>query len=342
MIRVGLVGFGFMGQMHAQCYEATGQARIVGLADPQPERRREAEEKLKCRALSSLAEMLDAVEVDLIDICTPTYLHEDMVLAAARAKKNILCEKPLALSLDSCDRMIEAVRTAGVQMMVAHVLRFWPEYQVIKEVVDSGKAGRVEWMSARRLSPPPTWAWQGWLLDPERSGGAVLDLHIHDLDFIAWLVGAPKKIQACGSLGPRGGLDSILTLGWEHPNGAKSLAEGSLVLAPGYPFHMALLVACEKATIRFDSAASPSLVIYPKEGGSMVPELPVARVRESAGSEGNIASLGGYYNEIKYFLDCLEAGKTPEVITLEEAREAVRLSLAARESAQKGKMKKLK
>ena len=333
MIKVGLIGYGFMGHMHAQCYGATGQASVAALVDPEPDRRKEAEAKLGCRTFAAISDLLDSNEVDMVDICTPTYLHEEQVIAVAKAGKPILCEKPMSLSVESCDRMIAAVKDADVPMMTGQVIRFWPEYQVVKDIVDSGKYGRIEWLSARRLSPPPTWAWHGWLLDPARSGGAVLDLHIHDQDYIAWLIGTPKKIQANGILGPKGGVDSVLALGWEHKNGAKSFAEGSLVLAPTFPFNMSLLVACEKATIRLDSGGSPSLMVYPFEGEPFAPSLPAPKVSVSSDAQGNIGSLGGYYNEIKYFLDCLAAGKKPEVVTPQDAREAVRISLAVRESA---------
>jgi predicted dehydrogenase len=323
--------------MHAQCYEAAG-AKVEALADGEPDRRREAAEKLKCATFPSLDELLGSAAVDLVDICTPTYLHEELVLAAARAGRNIMCEKPMSLTVASCDRMIEAVAAAGVAFMTGHVIRFWPEYQVIKEILDSGKYGRVDWVSARRLSPPPTWAWQGWLLDPAKSGGGVLDLHIHDLDYIQWLLGLPKKVQATGAAGPKGGLDSVMTLAWGHASGAKSAAEGSLYLSPVFPFNMALLVACEKATIRFDSAASPSLVVYPFEGPAFAPTLPEPNVGVSSETQGNIGSLGGYYNEIKYYLDCLEAGQKPRIVTPEGARESVRFSLAAAESARTGKI----
>ena len=337
MIKVGLVGYGFMGHMHAQCYEAAG-AKVEALADGEPDRRREAAEKLKCATFPSLDELLGSAAVDLVDICTPTYLHEELVLAAARAGRNIMCEKPMSLTVASCDRMIEAVAAAGVAFMTGHVIRFWPEYQVIKEILDSGKYGRVDWVSARRLSPPPTWAWQGWLLDPAKSGGGVLDLHIHDLDYIQWILGMPKKVLAAAGSGPKGGQDSVMTVAWGHDAGAKSSAEGSLYLAPGFPFHMALLVACEKATIRFDSGAAPTLVIYPFEGGSFAPALPEPKVGVSSEPQGNIGSLGGYYNEIKYLLDCLEAGRKPGVVTPQEARESVRFSLAVAESARTGKI----
>jgi predicted dehydrogenase len=341
MIKVGLVGYGFMGHMHAQCYEATGEAKVVALADVEADRREEAEDKLNCRTFLSLADMLATGEIDFVDICTPTYLHEEMVIAAAKAGKPILCEKPMSLTVEACDRMINAVKKAGLAMMTGQVIRFWPEYRVIKEIVASGRFGRVEWVSARRLSPRPTWAWQGWLLDPARSGGAVLDLHIHDQDYIAWLIGPPKEVQACGVPGPEGGIDSVLTLGWQHPSGTKSFAEGSLVLSPKFPFNMALLVACEKATIRFDSGADPSLLVYPFEGEAFAPTLPAPKVSVSAEALGNIGSLGGYYNEIKYFLDCLNSGKGPDVVTPEDAREAVRLCLAIAKSVKTGTKAKL-
>jgi len=341
MIKVGLVGYGFMGHMHAQCYAATGEAKVFALADVEDDRRKEAREKLDCRIFSSLEDMLASADLDMIDICTPTYLHEEMVIATAKAGKPVFCEKPMSLSVESCDRMIKAVKKADVMMMTGQVIRFWPEYRVIKETVDSGRFGRVEWVSARRLSPLPNWAWRGWLLDPKRSGGAVLDLHIHDQDYFSWLIGSPKEVQACGIPGPQGGIDSVMTLGWQYPSGAKSCAEGSLSLSPKFPFAMALLVACEKATLRFDSAASPTLVVYPFEGESYAPGLPAPEVGLSAEALGNIGTLGGYYNEIKYFLDCLNSGRKPNAVTPEEAREAVRICLAIARSAETGKIAKL-
>ena len=218
-------------------------------------------------------------------------------------------------------------------MMMGQVIRFWPEYMVIKELVASGKVGKVEWLSAQRRSPFPT-SWENWFADPKRSGGAVLDLHIHDQDFIAYLVGSPKKVDARGERGTGGGIDSVQTLGWEHESGAKSYAEASLNLGPGFPFNMALLVACEKATIKFDMSASPSLMVYPFEGEAYAPELPKSNIGPSTETSGNISDLGGYFNEIKYFIDCIKADKKLEIVTPEDAREAVRICLAAAKSAE--------
>ena len=336
MIRVGLVGYGFMGGMHSQCYAATGDAKVVALADIEPERREAAKAKLACETYDSIEAMLASADIDVVDICTPTYLHEGHVIAAAGAGKDIMCEKPMGLTLAACDAMIDAVKSAGVKMMVGQVIRFWPEYQVIKQIVDSGEHGKVQSVSAKRLSPPATWAWQDWLADPTKSGGAIHDLHIHDQDYIAYLIGSPKKIQSRAIKGRKGGLDSVQTLAWGHESGASSYAEGSLMMAPTFPFTMELLVNCESASIGYCSGCDPSLTVYPFDGEPYCPELPEAKVGASSETGGNISSLGGYFNEIRYFVDCIKAGKAPTIVTPETAREAVRICLAARKSVETG------
>ncbi len=133
------------------------------------------------------------------------------------------------------------------------------------------------------------------------------------------------------------GFDSVLSLGWEHEAGASSYAEGSLAMAPAYPFTMSLTVSCQSATIELDTRADPSLVVYLETGEKLVPEVSQPELGSSTEPAGNISSLGGYYNEIKYFIECIEDGKTPEIVTPQTAREAVRICLAARESAETGK-----
>lgn len=336
MIKVGLVGFGFMGHMHTQCHVAAGESKIAAVADVDPAKRDEAKEKFGCEVYASIEDMLASADIDMVDICTPTYQHAGQVITAANAGKHILCEKPMAMTVEECDKMIEAVGKAGVTFMIAQVIRFWPEYQVVKEIVDSGKYGKVQWVSASRLSPPANWAWDKWLWDPSRSGGGVMDLHVHDQDYIAYLIGAPKKIQAQGTRGPGGGLDAVQALGWGHASGANSCAEGSLIMSETYPFNMSLKVVCEKASIKLDSGSDPTLMVYPNEGEAYAPELPSADIGESTETSGNLSSLGGYYNEIKYFVGCLNAGKKPDVVTPEQAREAVKICLAITKSAETG------
>lgn len=338
MVRVGLAGLGFMGGTHAQCYAALPNAALVAVADPEPDRRKRLADEHGATPYEGLEDML-AADLDMVDICLPTYLHCEAVQAAARAGKHILCEKPMGLTVAECDAMLQAVERAGVTFMVAHVIRFWPEYRVIKEILDSGRLGAVRWMSASRFSPPPTWSWQEWIFDPQRSGGAVLDLHIHDLDFIAWVAGMPRNVCAGGVKAARGGLDNVWTTTTGHRNQAVGFAQGSLDMAANYPFNMGLRVLLEGGAIELDSRLSPALSVYPLAGGVEHPEVPQPEVPTAgrAGTAGNIEALGGYFVEIQYFVECLDRGEEPTIVTPREARDAVRLCLAATESAESGR-----
>jgi len=337
MVRVGLAGLGFMGGTHAQCHAALPNAKLVAVADPEEDRRERFAEQYGAIPYASLEGMLKA-DIDMVDITMPTYLHRDAVIAAAAAGKHILCEKPMALTLQQCDEMIGSVQKAGVKFMVGHVIRFWPEYVVIKQILDSGRLGRIKFATALRVSPPPTWSWHEWLFDPKLSGGATLDLHIHDLDFLAWILGKPKTISAAGVKTARGGLDTTFTTLTGCPNGV-GFAQGCLEMAPGQPFTMTLMVNCEQGSIDFSSRITPSVLVAPADGGLEHPDIPQPEVPTtgSAGTVGNISALGGYFIEVKYFVDCVAGNKTPDVVTPQDARYAVELCLAATKSAETGR-----
>jgi len=338
MVRVGLAGLGFMGGTHAQCHAALPNSQLVAVVDPEPDRRGTFAQTYGATPYASLEEMLASAEVDMVDICMPTYLHREAVEKVAAAGKHVLCEKPMALTAKDCDAMIAATKKAGVKFMIGQVLRFWPEYVVIKEILDSGRLGRIKWASATRMSPPPTWSWRRWLFDPKLSGGAVLDLHIHDLDTLNWMLGKPSKVSASGVKTKQGGLDNVFTLLTGHPGGQVSFAEGSLDLAPGFPFTMGLKVDCEGGTIELNTRLTPSLLVAPVGGGVEYPEVPAIEVPTvaGAGSAGNISALGGYFVEVKYFVDCVDSGATPDRVTPEEAKASVQMCLAAAASADKG------
>jgi predicted dehydrogenase len=338
MVRVGLAGLGFMGGTHAQCHAALPNSELVAVADPEKDRREKFADTYGAKPYPSLEDMLSA-DIDMVDICMPTYLHREAVTAAAAAKKHILCEKPMSLTAKDCDAMIAATSKAGVSFMVGHVIRFWPEYVVIKEILDSGRLGKIKWASANRVSPPPTWSWQGWIFDPKRSGGAVLDLHIHDLDFMAWILGMPKTIAASGVKTKLAALDAVFTTSSGHRGGAVGFAQGSLEMSDSFPFTMALQINLEDGSIDFSSRMSPSVLVAPTGGEAEHPDVPQPQIPAgaSAGTAGNIEALGGYFTEVKYFVDCVDKGEQPQTVTPEEAKAAVELSLAAAKSAETGK-----
>jgi len=333
-INVGIVGLGFMGQMHARCYQALPGVNLVACADGQEERRANFERDFGCVPYASYAELLYHTALDVVDVCLPTPLHREAVVQGLGAGKHVMCEKPIALTLEDADAMLAVAERSGTYFMVGHVIRFWPEYVALKRILDGGELGRVLFAEARRLSPSPAWSWQNWLLQADKSGGAVIDLHIHDLDFLRWVMGDPTSVFATGFRSGKGW--GTIATSLTFPGGAGAVATGSLDLAPGYPFTMGLVVSCERGTLLLDSARTPSLVVMRGEAAPEAVELPAAPVAKAEGL-GNVSDLGGYFNEIAYFIECIRTGSAPETVTPRDAREALRLCLAARESAESGK-----
>lgn len=334
MYKVGLVGYGFMGHMHAQCYVATGDAKVVALCDIDPEKRKEAEEKYNCKTYECIDCMLKDSDLDIVDICVPTYLHEEMVVKAAKAKKNIMCEKPMSNSVEACDNMLKAAKDNDVTLMFGQVIRFWPEYQVVKKIIDSKEYGEVQYISAQRRSAFPT-SWENWYADEAKSGGGALDLHIHDIDFINYILGKPKAVFAQGTPGPNTGINGINTQLIYNTN-QRAAAEGILHLKKTFPFNMNMLIQLDKASIKLDLSSTPTLVVYKEDGTELVPELPKVAVTKSTETSGNISDLGGYFLELQYFVNCLKENKKPEILTPEDAKLAVEVCLKAIESAKAG------
>ena len=197
MLKIGIIGGGFIGDMHAQCYKALpGHCEIKGIADIKAEKARELEKKFKVMIYRDAQTLIDNKDVDIIDICLPTYLHREYVIKAAKAGKHVLCEKPIALTVKDGKEMVNVTKTAGVKFMVAHVIRFWPEYVYLKELIKQKELGRLKSITLARLAARPVWSWQNWMQQPQKSGGALLDLHIHDTDFLLYVLGWPEKISS--------------------------------------------------------------------------------------------------------------------------------------------------
>ncbi len=327
MLNVGLLGAGFIGATHAGALANLEGVRLAAVADIN----RAAADKLAgqygARAAYSLEAVIDDPGIDAVSICLPTFLHADTVVAAARRGKHILCEKPLALTLADVDRMQAAVRDAGVVSMVAQVVRFWPEYMLIREALQSGQIGAPRVVTAARLASPPEWG--AWFKDPALSGGALFDLHIHDLDFVFSLFGKPRTVYAIGMKSALGGWNHVVT-NLDYGD-KKAIVEASYALPPGFPFHMSLRLTGETGCLDFQfggvaqvdqrAAAQSHLTLY-RTGAE--PEFPTPPAED------------GYRAEIRYFTQCLLDKRDPAVATLAEAREVIAITLAAKQSLETG------
>ena len=334
-VGVGLVGLGMMGTTHFRAYAALEEADVVAVCDVQPRRRAgdwalaptnidtgaaERVDLSAVRVYESLDDLLGDGDVEIVDLCTPTYLHAPMAGQALDAGKHVFCEKPMARTSAEADGMIRAARKAARHLMIGHCLRFWPEYVMMKEMIDSGRFGTLRSALLTRLGPMPGWSWDGWLPDAARSGSAALDLHVHDTDLVQWYLGSPEAVAAHGAFDDAGGLVHVLTQ-YVYPDGPAVAAEGSWDLPPSYPFRMGARLVFEKAAVEFDAFASPSLVVY-RPGGAAHPAVPKA---------------DAYAEELHYFARCVAEDRPPERVTAAEAAAAVRIVEAEIRSATTGR-----
>lgn len=329
MLRIGVVGFGFMGRMHFRQWKALAGAEVVAICDANPN----IQEDTK-RAVGNIAgaegeidftgiepfqdfdQMLEKGRLDAISLTLPTYLHADYTEAALASGVHVLCEKPMALTTVDCDRMIRAARKSGKVLQIGHCVRFWPEYAKAKEIIDSGKYGKVVSAMFQRLGAPPGWSVDNWFIDETRSGGVALDLHIHDTDYVQYLFGMPKAVCSHGAKGSKGQLIHILTE-YEYGQDKLVVAEGGWGMTTAFGFEMSFNLVLERATIVYDLTRTPMLRVCPADGEAFTPE---------------VATGDGYARQTEHFLKAIRGESVPEITTLEQSRNSVRIVEAEKKS----------
>lgn len=315
MKRIGLIGCGFMGTMHANCYNAIDGVQVVAVADLRREKAEELAALSGAKIYATGKELIENGELDAVDICLPTYLHAEHAEAAMRKFPYVFVEKPVTLTVKESDRLLKVQKETGAGVQVGQVIRFWDEYVWLKELIDSGKYGKVKNAMFRRLSPRPC-GWDRWFLDPSRSGGAMLDLHIHDVDFMLYAFGDPKKHSVVKAHG--GEDNSYVAMVADYGDFAVTV-EGSWDFPENFPFEMFYRVKFEKAVAEY---SHEGLRLY-TDGGVENVRIEKKFTAQVEGA-GNISDLGGYYNELVYFTDCIKQGVKPQKAGLEDATASVK------------------
>lgn len=330
-VRVGVVGLGFMGRTHLAAYRDAARdgwpCQVVAVCDRD---RRAPDEKLAgnlrigaasgglydrrvTRRYARARDLFADPNVDLVSICTNTESHAELAIAALRAGKHVLLEKPVALASKDVDRVREAAARTGRLCMPAMCMRFWPGWRWLRERIAQRTFGAVKSARFIRLSAPPDWS-RAFYGDPKRTGGALVDLHIHDADFVLACFGAPRRVSSSGTL------DHVST-SYEFARGpALVVAEGGWDQAPGFAFRMRYVVNFERATAEFDSLRTPPLLLCRGEKPQPVPLEPGL----------------GYDHEVRHVLDAVardaRGARVALEATLEDAVAVARLLEAERES----------
>jgi predicted dehydrogenase len=322
-VKVGVIGLGFMGATHLNAFRGIDGVEIAAVSSTN---RKALEGDLSgaggnlgretgvidFSAASKYTDWHDLIKdgtLDVVDICLPTYLHREATVLALEAGKHVLVEKPMALDAAECDAILDAANRTSQVFMVAQVLRFWPEYVALRKMLEANPGdSRREALFYRRCGVPD---WSGWLSDEARSGGAILDLLVHDIDQALHLFGMPDSVSA-GSLGPVDTLDASLY----YSDGSSVSIQGGWYRA-GEPFAMGFHVTTGEGGLDLKDGVSSSK----KNGEWRTIESPIGDAYEA---------------ELSYFIDCCRAGSRPEeCLPLESAR-AVKLALLLKESRRQG------
>jgi predicted dehydrogenase len=340
MINVGIIGTGFMTVAHLKAYARVPGVRVAALCNPSGRNLDGDFSKVAgnvgdasalkldmtvVKAFRDVAALLADPEIHVIDICTPTKTHVELALAALAAGKHVLLEKPMARTAAESQRIVEAAAAAaerGVYLMPAMCLRFWPEYVWLQQTVVAGTYGKVLDARFRRVASAPAWGHSHFLQGGE-SGGALLDLHIHDVDFLQACWGRPQAVFASGYSKVSGAIDHVVAL-YQYPGGPTVSAEGSWAMTEGFGFQMAFTVNFERATVDMDSTRGVDALRLIAAGVAPV------TVKPDGGD--------GYIGELKYFVDCVTQGRAPRVVTAADGAAAVALCEAEQESIRTGKL----
>jgi predicted dehydrogenase len=315
MTRIGIVGAGFMAETHAAAYDGLPDVELAAVASPNSAADFASDHGV-AESYATVDELVAEADVDAVDVCSPTFTHDEAVRTALDADLDVFCEKPLSNTLEGAEALADAARDADRTVMVGHVVRFFPQYEQIREEVERGAVGDVGVARARRLSPFPEWG--DWFADEDASGGVLLDLAIHDLDYLRWTLGDVERVFARHSAQ---GLKEHAHVTLRFESGARGYVEASWAQPEGSGLGMELEVAGADGLLEFDfDEATPVSV---RTDGADAPSTP-----DPLGVEP-------YRRELRAFADAVESGAEPPV-TVDDAVEAVRLAAAARRSVRSG------
>jgi UDP-N-acetylglucosamine 3-dehydrogenase len=332
MFEVAIVGAGGMAGTHARGYAAIPEARVVGVMDIREDAAKTLAEAHGARPYTDFARMIEETTPDVVDVCTPTPFHLEYVRRAAEAKvRGIVVEKPMGRTAAECEEMIAVCQANGSNLFVAHVLRFFPEFATATAQVEAGAVGEVAAVRTKRGGPYPR-GWDDWFGKVDWSGGVIMDLIIHDFDWLRWTFGDVERVFAksvAAKAGPGAVVDkdyALVTLRFK--SGVMAHVEGTWADPSG--FKVGLEIAGDKGLLEYNfnqPGGAPLIVaaeaVEGQRAGVAIPESPTA--------------LNPYQAELEHFLECLETGKKP-LISPADGLEAVRIAEAAIESARTGQL----
>ncbi len=332
MHKIAIIGAGMISYSHGNAAKNLPNANLIAVCDINENKAKKFAEEFNCEFFIDIRDMLESVKsIEAVIISVPTFLHEETVSICTEYKKHILCEKPLEINFDKSQRLIKSVRNAGIIFMTAQVVRFWTGYSRIKQMADDGELGDIYLAYAARCSTMQSWD-NHWLINPKLGQGAILDMHIHDIDFLRYLLGHVEYVFCAAKKDATKCYNSVFsTLSFK--NGSKAVAQTSFNMQKGYPFTMSLQIIGTLATVEMKYCAGSNIgernnidsqiCIYAKGQDPVVEKLEM---------------YDGYTKQLEYFLDCVNIKRQPEKVPHDQNLEVMKIMDAIRESAESEKI----
>ncbi len=328
MVRIGIVGVGFMGMIHYLAYQRVKGAQVCALCEKDPVRLAGDWRSIKgnfgppgemmdlsgIERYSDLDAMFADPGLDLIDVCLPPAWHVTAAVGALKAGKHVFCEKPIALVPADADRMVAAARDAGKLLFIGHVLPFFPEFRFAYEAVTSGRYGKLLGGHFKRVISDPLWLPDFY--NPASTGGPMIDLHIHDAHFIRLLFGMPRGVHPVGRM--RGEVAELFHTQFlfDDPSLFATATSGA-IMQQGRPFTHAYEIYLEKATLLFDFAALG-------DGSQLLPvTVLTADGKVERPDLGAGDSIAGFVSELTEATGSVEANRPSPLLNGGLARDAL-------------------
>ena len=327
-VRVGLIGVGGMGGCHFYNYEKIADAELVAVCDVRENVAKEKVGDRNIKIYTDYNKMIKNEDLDMIDICTPSFLHADMAVKLLKKGYHVLCEKPMTLNTRDAKRVAAIANQSEKNFMVAHVVRFMAPYRYLRNVIETKELGRLIRLEMKRISAIPQWSWEDWMRDEKLSGGVTTDLSIHDFDFVQSVLGMPDKLGAYRYQMTNNN-DTVVT---------SMIYDGDILVTcegtwynTSIPFDASFTAVFQNGYVELNKG---KLIKNGKEVELNKEEAPKVDLGINVGNDD------GYLAEMSYFVNCIKEGKKPDYVTPESSAQSVVLADLIKKKAMKLRQKR--
>ncbi len=337
MLNFAIIGFGGLGKVHfrnlKEVMKVEQDINLVAICDveesaftSQVQMNISTEnahlDVSKYKFYKDAEEMFDKEQLDFVITALPTYLHAPIAIKAMERGIHVFSEKPMAVNVEQAQAMLDAAKKNNVKLLIGQCIRYFPSYNAVKKLVDTEEYGKVRFANFVRWSMLPRWSWQNWFVDEKKSGGVVLDLHVHDLDYISYVFGKPKSVYTKSSHNSVDH-DTVVTL--FNYDGMVVTASSTWGMQLKYPFTAEFTVAFERATVELKR---DKLMIYTETE---------AKELEAPHEEFGLPTDDGYVNEMIDFIECIKNDTESKINPPEASKLTVDIAYAEKQSAIEGR-----